>query len=69
MFGTKIGAIAFGDLEILSDLGRDIHTYGQKSAKKISFFGGFSESEGHETWRNAKKNFSIFGPITICFVL
>ena len=30
---------------------------------------GFSESGGHETWRNAKKNFSIFGPITILSVL
>ena len=28
-FDTKIGALAFGDLEILSDLGRDIHTYVQ----------------------------------------
>ena len=36
---------------------------------KIIFFLGFSESGGHETWRNAKKIFSIFGPITILSVL
>ena len=41
MFCTKIGALPFGDLEILSDLGRDIHTYVRtykKVPKKISFF-------------------------------
>ena len=30
-----------------------------KNAKNL-FFLGFSESEGHETWRNAKKNFDFW---------
>ena len=64
-FDTKIGALAFGDLEILSDLGRDIHTYVQKSAKKISFLWVFQNQGVMKRGEMQKKFFSIFGPITI----
>ena len=60
-FDTKIRALAFGDLDILSDLGRDIHTYVRtKKCQKNLFFWGFSESGGHETWRNATKFFDFW---------
>ena len=45
---------------------RTRHTY-YKMTKKIFF--DFSESGGHETWRNAKNVFRIFGPIAILSVL
>ena len=53
-FGTKIRAPAFGDLEILSDLGRDIHTY---VYFKMIFL-GFLGIKG-----SRKEIFSILGPI------
>ena len=57
MFGTKIRALAFGDLEILSDLGRDIHTYGQKSAKKFLFLGVFRNQRVMKRGEMQKKIF------------
>ena len=70
MFSHQNQALAFGNLEILSDLGRDIHIrIRTKKCQKNFFFLRFSESGGHETWRNAKKICSIFGPIAILFVL
>ena len=71
-FDSKIGALAFGDLEILSDLGRDIHTYVrtyvQKNAKK-NFFWVFRNQGVMKRGEMQKKKFSIFGPITILSVL
>ena len=57
-FGTKIRALAFGYLGILSDLRRFIHTY----YTITKFF--FRYHRGHETWKNEKK-LSILVPIAL----
>ena len=59
--------LAFGDLEILSDLRHDIRT---KKCKKISFFGGVFRNRGvMKRGEKQRKIFSIFGPIPILSVL
>ena len=60
-FDTKIGALAFGDLEILSDLGRDIHTYVRtKKCQKNLFFGGVFRNQGVMKREEMEKKFFDF---------
>ena len=67
-FDTKFRALAFGDLEILSYLGRDIHTY-KKVPKKFLFFWVFRNQGVMKRGEMQIKFFSIFGLIALLSVL